>query len=923
FGGQYLLAGDAFFYNYPLRTVAWRMIRAGEWPLWTPYLMSGYPLLSMAQIGLGYPLTWGYLFLPGRIAEQIYVLAPFLLAPLFTYAYAREIGRSPLAALVAALSFGYGGASASPLGGNGLMPNACMWLPLLLIAIERARTRRFVPCLVGATAAYALSVLNGVAQGFLYVGLVAVAYALFLVLTTDEARATSAATLRTRLAHLRQWRPLLLSIGAITLAMGVAAFQLLETARAVKHSIRRTLSYEVITQGSATPMLLLKSLCTPFVSVLDTNANVPLLTLALALVAVWALARQKRARDLRVFFWFATAALALWLMLGANTPLYRVVYHIPFLNSFRVPMRHAFEWTFAVSMLAAYGWDAVAAYYVRRRAPTRARKLDALGALALLLISAAIGARWWWQVWTWGLQLSIRDYLLWKVAFSLLTLGAIWCASKITGPRLRMGLLLAALLLLCYVEPSALINGRWWGRLGLPASRFAVASDATRFLLQFPPEQNRVYTRVELMSEQGATHPRLDAANLSAVFGLHNVAGYEPLILDRYSRALGDADRDLVHTIKQGTPDRTLFTARSHVLDILNDRFVVSYADLATALDDASARSSRTAEMEVLGEVVPQETKRLTVAPTETDALIIVSSLSNSTAVPNNQTVARVRVFTTDGRIIERDMRAGVETAEWAHDRPDVRANIRHKLAPIFDSTPINEAGGYTAYRYKATLSLGETAHVSRVEITNVSQAARLGLYGAVLFDARTQTRTPLTLAYADTWQPVYEQNSTLILRNTRAQPRAWLVAEAEAVDGEEALSRIRGESTHEFDPARTALLEVHAHELPRLPGGALAPESVARITRYEPNRLQIETSAPTATVLVVSELFYPGWTATVDGRAAPIMLTDFLLRSVALPAGTHTIEMRYTAPSARIGALISVCTLLLLGALYWRGARR
>jgi len=90
FGGKYLLANDAFFYSYPLRTVAWRMLRSGELPLWTPYIQSGYPLLSMAQIGLAYPLTWGYLFLPGHVAEQIYVLAPFLLIPAFTYTYLRH-----------------------------------------------------------------------------------------------------------------------------------------------------------------------------------------------------------------------------------------------------------------------------------------------------------------------------------------------------------------------------------------------------------------------------------------------------------------------------------------------------------------------------------------------------------------------------------------------------------------------------------------------------------------------------------------------------------------------------------------------------------------------------------------------------------------------------------------------------------------
>src|SRR5919202_3053767 len=83
-GGRYPITGDAYFYSLPLRVEAWRMIRAGHLPLWTPHLMSGYPLFSMAQIGVGYPLTWGYLFLPGRVAEQIYMLAPYLLAPAFT-----------------------------------------------------------------------------------------------------------------------------------------------------------------------------------------------------------------------------------------------------------------------------------------------------------------------------------------------------------------------------------------------------------------------------------------------------------------------------------------------------------------------------------------------------------------------------------------------------------------------------------------------------------------------------------------------------------------------------------------------------------------------------------------------------------------------------------------------------------------------
>src|SRR5262249_49543476 len=124
----------------------------------------------------------GYLFLPGYIAEEVYVLAPYLLTPAFVYAYLRTVNRSRLAALLAGLSFTYGGMMVSGLGQTAMFSNAIMWLPLMLIAIERARTGRFLLCLAGASAAYALSVLTGLGQGFVYAGLIAVGYGAFLSL---------------------------------------------------------------------------------------------------------------------------------------------------------------------------------------------------------------------------------------------------------------------------------------------------------------------------------------------------------------------------------------------------------------------------------------------------------------------------------------------------------------------------------------------------------------------------------------------------------------------------------------------------------------------------------------------------------------------------------------------------------------------
>jgi hypothetical protein len=651
----------------------------------------------------------------------------------------------------------------------------------------------------------------------------------------------------------------------------------------------------------------------------DVHAYVAPLALLLGAAALYL--GIKKGHDARIYFWLGVAIVGLVLMMGSSTPLYRIVFHIPVLNRFRVPSRHTFEWTFAAGVLGAYGWDAVAPIVQRwRDRRSRGNALTLYTAIAFLAVSALVGAVWWRGALTLPVLVNIGPaqstyiYLVWKAAFFVLTTVTLWRTSMVGSRRLRTGLLAVTVMLLCFVEPSILVT-RQWGGMGLSASRFTQQSEATRFLRQFAPTENRVYTRVELWSEQFADPPRLDTANLTAIYELHNVAGYEPLILDRYSHALGGAWLDAVHRLATSTPDPSLLSGRSHVLDLLNTRFVVSYSNLATS-PGSSAQPVPSTPLEAIGDLAPGVTRILIAPPTDADAVTLVTSLSNSTTEPDEHVVAHVRIYTESGGIIERELRAGRDTAEWAHERPDVRQQIKHRLAPVFDVVQTGGAESYPAYRFKTTLRLDGRTKVNRVEITNVSEVASLFVYGSLLEDSQTKSSVALSERYSDAWQPVYEQNDVLILRNRRALPRAWLVAEAEAVKEDEALALIRGESTKSFDPHRTALLEVHPNELPALPGGPLAPESSARIVNYEPNRLVIQTSAPTATVLLLSEIFYPGWEATVDGKRVTINVADYLLRAVPLSAGAHRIEMRYAAPAARSGAFISIATLCLLGGL-------
>lgn len=312
FNGKFLIASDAFNYLYPLRTVVWHEVREGRLPLWTSQIMSGYPLLSMAQIGIGYPLTWSYLFLPGHWAEQIYYLVPYLLAPIFTYAYLREVGRTRLAAMLGALAYGYGGFMIGPLASySGLAANATMWLPLVLTVIERARTRRFIRSMLMTTGAYAMSVLSGWGQGFAYVGLIALGYAAVMGLASrsgereEEARRMRVVRCDTQIAEhaflsWSRWRPLVVMLGAIVLAAAIDAFQILETMQAQRLSIRKALTYELFAMGSYKLGAAAKSFLLPLHTVFEGSAYVATLALGLALVAIVAAVRSSR-RDWRCF----------------------------------------------------------------------------------------------------------------------------------------------------------------------------------------------------------------------------------------------------------------------------------------------------------------------------------------------------------------------------------------------------------------------------------------------------------------------------------------------------------------------------------------------------------------------------------------------------------------------------------------------
>ncbi|MEO6725258.1 MAG: YfhO family protein [Blastocatellia bacterium] len=965
--GQLLVFSDSLIYSYPLRVVAFDALRHGSLPLWTPTLLSGYPLLSMAQLGLGYPLTWFYLFLPGYWAEQIYILAPYLLGPMFTYAYLRQVSVSRVAALLAGLSFTYGGMMAGGMAHNGMVTNAVMWLPLMLVAIERAQDGQFERCLLGVAGAYSMSVLTGIGQGFLYTGLIALAYAIFVtfavspgiwrrhwygtgsdsdrvdlngqhrkypVATAPGSVMSSGDKSALRLkAGLRMLRPLTVCVVGMTLAAGVGAFQILETLPAQRRSIRSELTYEIFSGGGFTPWQTFIAFFAPYHNLnWEATPYVAVLTGVLALAAVVAALRSPLTHR-RVLFWLGLALLGWILMMGDHTPLYKLAFHIPVVNRFRLPWRHTFEWSFAVSVLGAFGFDVLRNFFTRRQ-KEGVRQREALTGLILFagMIAAGIG---WWRASelrmaageallksgesTQFVTMSQSAWIGWELGFTLLALLTLGCCWRMKASRLRDGLLVATVSAACCLEGFMLVSV-WWFPYAKPAKYFQAVSAPTQFLKQYSPEQNRIYTSLADYSSLNVA--LAEPHNLSALHGFHNAAGYEPLMPDKYRQAF-DGRWSFFTPWFGALGDPQMLSPRWQVLDILNTRFLLEFSASATKTieKDGVAFAARDIAMTL----EPKASVTLTGAAVAVDSLSLVSALANSSELAQGVAFARVAIQTTDGRTIERELKAGVDSAEWAHERADVKLLIKHRLAPVFDSVPGDNQNSFSANRYWSRIELGDKATVDHVEIANIAEHASLILTKVALYDSskrQPQQALPLAQRLPDHWRKQYDHEGVQIYENQRALPRVWLTTQAEAVTSEESLRRIRGQSEIAFNPKITALLETTPETLRGLSGGELGAEEKAQIIRYESNNLVIETNATQQTVLVVSEMNYPGWEAKVDGQHANIWTTDYLLRGVILPAGKHRVEMRYTAPAARNGAILSALSLLVLIGLILKARR-
>ena len=146
-----------------------------------------------------------------------------------------------------------------------------------------------------------------------------------------------------------------------------------------------------------------------------------------------------------------------------------------------------------------------------------------------------------------------------------------------------------------------------------------------------------------------------------------------------------------------------------------------------------------------------------------------------------------------------------------------------------------------------------------------------------------------------------------MVYENPDPLPRFFLVDRVrQASDTAAALAMVRAPG---FDPRHEAVVE----GAPPLADTQLSGGQV-RVVRYQPREVVLEIDTAGPAFLATSEAYYPGWRARIDGRDERLYPTNVAFRGLPVPAGHHTLTMRFDPPILGWSALVSLAGLLLVG---------
>ncbi|MBI5035414.1 MAG: YfhO family protein [Chloroflexi bacterium] len=892
--------GDILLFFYPTHLSYANALREGRLPLWEPRMLAGFPLYAEGQIGALYP-THPFLYglLPIDVATNYDILLNLAWVAVGMYAFLRVLKLRPASAFLGALAFGFGGFFIARIEHMSILATAS-WLPWNFWAFEKheqeTNPKRRWRWWVVLAVFTGIQLLGGHPQFAFMTAVLLSIYAVVnwkrdvresrfplenLILTiVQKSPGIPRRLILWLFEYFTPWRVLVIVI-AMGLGALIAAPQLLPTFELSTLSDRATGLLPKFFNAFSLRLVHYIMLFIPFILGNPyPRVSVEVIGYIGFLPVVLAIAAPFVQRNRRAFFFLAIALVALFLGLGDQNAFYRGLRYLPLFNYFRVPSRFLFWYSFAAATLAALTFDYLIARAQVTVRFTRGQKI--VLAIFALLIGVVVGLvpsqslDFWLSVWTWlpGVLLLVTIWILLgarRGLFTRKTLGAIAIGLTVVD----LGLF-ASVFTKTYDEMVSVTD------FYKPPSTVSIVNDLT---LQEGRALTSLWIYPVMVTMRESLYP-----NVFMSYNIPNAIGYTPLLPLRTSQYLEELTAPM--------------------MDLLNVKYYIMPQMLPTDAKTEGQDTTNGFEPEYL-------THFSTFTPTTSVKLKVVSSIAQSVNLKTGAVVAQIGLVTQDGKWFTMPLRAGVDTAEWAYDRTDVKKVIQHARPAIATTYPARSAfptESHAGHAYLAEFDItqnGQPVDVNGIIILPqiLPGLVRIEKVSFVMPDGKEVTLAQLTGKSDQTL--IYRTNEVAVFRNEDYLPRAFLVHHAKLADDETTLDELVNDT---FKPAQILFL---ADGTPLNTGDAQRADESVRITSYQPERITLSVQAQSDAYVLLTDTWYPGWVARVDGVETPIQRGDYIFRAVRVSAGAHQIEFEYRPTTLYIGAVISLVVLVFLGAVW------
>lgn len=382
--GQYF---DVVRELYPWKTLVIDAIRQKTLPLWNPYSFSGTPLLANYQSQALYPLSFLYLILPQHIAWTIMMMLQLFLGLVFMYLFARVIGLSAPAGILAAVAFNLSSFSVVWTEFNTVW-HTILWLPLLLYIVERGIAQKQLSVKQQLVFLFALfsSITAGHPQDFINVFLFFGIYTFFRVITCSSWNSKEKVSFLIKTI-----------VPIVCIAFLLASIQLLPTielftlSSRVPHDVGHILS-TMLVQLWQLPMLVYQDFFgNPATKTYTTPDTYVGKTISIGVVGfllvLWSLLSKIRNWH-KTFF---SLVLVCMLCISISSPITYILYQFPVpILSTGTPTRNLFILMFALALLAGFGLEMVRTkkYSIRKNCIVTCITIALVWTVAYILPSA-------------------------------------------------------------------------------------------------------------------------------------------------------------------------------------------------------------------------------------------------------------------------------------------------------------------------------------------------------------------------------------------------------------------------------------------------------------------------------------------------------------------------------------------------------